>query len=281
MRRDYLRPLRLDGSPVLAVTLNTNCRDEIVPILRALQHLYANPALREQILQLVAGDVNAHSRADCGREGLSYWQVLVLAAVRLGCNLNEDKLQDLAENHRALRHLMNLGDWDDHVDFHWQRIRDNVCLIRPETLQQINQLIVAEGHRLAPEAPQAVRGDAFVAETNVHYPTESSLILDGLEKLLTLGPNLADDLGVTGWRQHESLLRKAKKAARRIGRIAQAKGPDYRARLTKPYQRLLHLAELVCQRTQLLLGDAIARHKGPRTARPRPALLPRRHLSCG
>ena len=64
MRRDYLRQLRLDGSPVLAVTLNTHCRDEIVPILRALQQLYANPALREQMLQLVAGDVNAYSRAD-------------------------------------------------------------------------------------------------------------------------------------------------------------------------------------------------------------------------
>jgi hypothetical protein len=37
-------------------------------------------------LHLIARDVNQHSRPDCGREGLDYWQVLVLAAVRLGCN---------------------------------------------------------------------------------------------------------------------------------------------------------------------------------------------------
>jgi hypothetical protein len=30
---------RLDGLPVTAVTLNLNCRDEIIPILRASQHL--------------------------------------------------------------------------------------------------------------------------------------------------------------------------------------------------------------------------------------------------
>lgn len=263
MRRDYPRQLRLDCPAVLAVVLNRNCRDEIIPILRALQHLYRDPSLLHKILQLIADDVNAHSRADCGREGMTYWQILVLAAVRLGCNLDYDKLQDLAENHRKLRHIMNLGDWDKQVDFSSQRIRDNLCLIRPETLKRINELIVAEGHRLVPDAAKAVRGDAFVAETNVHYPTESRLILDGLEKLLTRAPRLAEDLKLTGWRQHESLWRKAKKLARAIGRIAQAKGPEYRPRLQKPYAQLLRLAELVCDRTQTLLDEAVLRHAQP------------------
>ena len=46
---------------------------------------------------------------------MDYWQVVVLAAVRLGCNLNFDKLQDLAEQHRALRQIMGIGDWDRHI----------------------------------------------------------------------------------------------------------------------------------------------------------------------
>ena len=52
---------------------------------------------------------------------------------------------------------MELGDWegdDEQPDFNWERIRDNVCLVRPETLEQINQLIVKEGHRLVSEAPK-------------------------------------------------------------------------------------------------------------------------------
>jgi IS5 family transposase len=164
---------RLDCPLVDAVPLNLNCRDEIVPILRALQHVYGQAPLRDAILDLVGNDVNSGSSPDCGREGLSYWTILVLAAVRLGCNFDYDKLQDLAEQHRTLRLMMGIGDWQEAVDFDWRRIRDNLCLLQPATLEKINHLVVAAGHQLAPKAIEAVRGDTFVVETNIHYPTES------------------------------------------------------------------------------------------------------------
>ena len=55
----------------------------------------------------------------------------MLAAVRLGCNFDYDKLQDLAEQHRTLRLIMGIGDWQEREDFDWRRIRDNLCLLRP------------------------------------------------------------------------------------------------------------------------------------------------------
>ena len=82
------------------------------------------------------GRVNQDSRDDCGRLGLSYWQILVLAAVRLGCNFDDDRLQNLAEEHRTLRMIMGSGDWDDDTNFGWRRIRDNVCLLKPETIER-------------------------------------------------------------------------------------------------------------------------------------------------
>ncbi len=78
---------RFDKPSISNVTLNFNCRDEIVPVLAGLQHLYSQPALRDKILDLVEQDVNESSRNDRGREGLGYWEITVLAAVRLGCNL--------------------------------------------------------------------------------------------------------------------------------------------------------------------------------------------------
>ena len=60
---------RLDCPPVEAVQLNVNCRDEIIPILRALQHVYGRASLRGEILELVGNDVNAHSSPDRGRTG--------------------------------------------------------------------------------------------------------------------------------------------------------------------------------------------------------------------
>ncbi len=245
--------LRLDSTPVNQVQLNTQCRHEIVPFLLALQHIYGNPKLREEILQLVAQDVNGHSSANRGREGMTYWQILVLAAARLELNLDYDALQDLAENHHNVRHMMELGDWegdDEQPDFNWERIRDNVCLVRPETLEQINQLIVGEGHRLVPKAAEVVRGDTFVVETNIHYPTESSLIRDGVRKIIEVAVLLAAMVVARGWRQHQHLFKNVKKLARQCDRVASKKGPGYQQRLRGLYGELLKEATAVIERAR-------------------------------
>ena len=88
MRKAFSAQRRLDVPSVLDVKLNFECRDEIVPILRSLQHIYSHPETRDAILELVAQDVNRASRDDCGREGMDYGQLLVLGSVRLGCNLD-------------------------------------------------------------------------------------------------------------------------------------------------------------------------------------------------
>jgi hypothetical protein len=89
-------------------------------------------------------NVNRQNSAKRGRRGLDYWPILVLAAVRLRCNLDYDALQDLAENHAKLRQIMGVGGWDGQPSFDWRRIRDNLCLLRPETIQRISRAIVAE-----------------------------------------------------------------------------------------------------------------------------------------
>ncbi|MFQ5344074.1 MAG: ISNCY family transposase [Anaerolineae bacterium] len=254
MRKAFDKQRQFGCQSVRDMQLNLNCRDEIIPILAALQHIYLQPQLRDSILALVAADVNRESRNDCGREGLTYWQVLVLAAVRLGCNLDYDKLQDLAEQHRTLRMMMGIGDWDDRTDFGWRRIRDNVCLLRPGTIEKISHLIVGEGHRLEPEAVTTTRADSFVIDTNIHYPTESSLIRDGVRKVLELGASLAEEYGVTGWRQHRHLFKRVKRVAREIDRIASRKGANYQKRLKSAYQKLLKLATKILTRTRELCG---------------------------
>ena len=255
MRKAFSMQSRLDCQTVLDVQLNLNCRDEIIPILCALQHIYSQPQLCDDILALVAQDVNPDSRDDVGREGMDYWQILVLAAVRLGCNLNYDKLQDLAEQHRVLRHIMGIGDWDDKTDFSWRRIRDNVCLLHSKTIETISHLIVAEGHRLDPAAAKKARADSFVAETNIHYPSESSLMVDGVRLVLQLCVRLSALFGLEGWRQHEHLLKRVKQSARKIQRISSRKGPHYDKRLKKEYRCLLKRTEKSLRRARCLCDE--------------------------
>lgn len=254
MRLRFQEQPRLDCPEVGRVELNLKCRDEIIPILRALQHVYEDTSLRRELLDLVGKDVSGGCNRKLGRTGLDYWSITVLAAVRLGCNLDYDKLQDLAEQHRTLRLIMGIGDWEEKRDFDWRRIRDNVCLLRPETLVKINQLIVGAGHELVPEAIQAVRGDSFVVETNIHYPTESSLIGDGLRKVIGLATELAAKHGLLGWRQHEHLLKNVKDLVRDIGRVARAKGQGA-DRLKPKYEELLALAKMLLERARQMLKD--------------------------
>jgi len=256
MRKAFEPQQRLDRAVVNQVPLNANCRDEIIPILRALQHLYSQPQVREEILRKVAADVNRGSSRKRGRRGMDYWPIIVLAAVRLGCNLDYDKLQDLAEQHCALRQIMGIGDWQPEESFDWRRIRDNLCLLRPETLEHINHAIVAEGHKLLPEAAETVRADSFVAETNIHYPTESSLIRDGLRKVLQVCLALTALVGGKGWRQHQHLYQKVKKLTRQMERIAARKGNGYQERLKVLYRELLGEAERIMLRADELRKKA-------------------------
>lgn len=253
MRQAIQRQRRFDGGTVAKVQLNLNCRDELIPILRALQEIYLTPDVRTAILKLVESDVSNKSRADRGRSGLSYWCILVLASVRLGCNLNYDKLHDLAENHRTLRSIMEIGEFDE-TKFSWKRIHDNVSLLQPETLEKINLLIVGQGHMLVPDAVKTMRADSFVVETNIHHPTDSSLVSDGIRKIIGLCESLAKSHGLGGWRQHAQLLKAVKGVAREIARISSKKGPNYVDRLKHQYLKLLRKSGRVIRRAQRLVA---------------------------
>jgi transposase, IS5 family len=251
MRLAYPEQL-LDCLPISEVELNLDCRDEIIPILRALQHLYGHGELCCELISLVGKDVNGTTDSKLGRRGMNYWEITVLAATRLGCNLDYDKLQDLAENHRRLRQIMGIGSWEDGIDFDWRRIEDNVTKLQPDTLRKLNELVVKAGHKLQPKAIEAVRGDVFLVETNIHYPTEATVIGDGLRKILRRCAELAKARGLDGWRQQNHLLKKIRRLLREIGQAARAKGQGA-DRLKPGHKELLELAKDLLARARLLL----------------------------
>jgi transposase, IS5 family len=242
--------------PIESVALQLHSRHELIPILAGLQHLYGDEPRRQHILQLIAADINPHTATHRGRPGLSYWEILVLAALRLGGDLDYDAMQDLAENHYTLRLIMGVGEpTQEHGDsrpYLWHRLRDNLCLLRPETLEKINQAIVAAGHELEPQAAEQVRGDTFVMETNIHYPTESSLIGDGIRKILQLGRQVAQENGVPGWRETAAWRKELKKALRRVNQACRSKSKQAEQSKRQAYSALYTLAEKVLVKVQQL-----------------------------
>jgi hypothetical protein len=163
----------------------------------------------------------------------------------------------LAEDHRTLRLMLGIGSWTDQREkkFDWRTLRDNLCLLRPVTLQKINEAIVAVGHQLVPDAIKQVRGDTFVVQTNIHYPTDSTLIGDGLRKVLKLSAAVAWEYGITGWRQHAHWYKGVRAQVRLIGQAARSKSATKGARMEKEYRKLLVTAKELLERANLLLAS--------------------------
>ena len=256
MRKHYDKQRRFDCTAIGELMLNYDCRDEIIPVLAGLQYVYTCSSIRTKVVKLVAEDLNEDSRRDVGRPGFDDWQVVVLAAVRLGCDFDYDKLQDQCENHYSLRTLLGVGEWAPCVNFSARRIRDTLCQLKPGTLEAINQAIVSHGQDLHGEAAESVRADSFVVETNIHYPTESTLIGDGMRKIIPLCVEFSKAIGATGWRQHKHLLKRIKEHVRNISRISASKSPKVKARLAPAYGSLLKRSASILDHAKALYAKA-------------------------
>lgn len=247
MRTPFNPQLSLGQTAIEEIVLDSGSRFELIPILAGLRHLYGQPQRRQRVLDLVAADVLGEADPDRGREGMDFWQVLVLAVVRQGCNYDYAALCHAAHHDSLLRAFLRIGPLSDE-GFAEKTLHDNVSKLRPETLEQIAYEIAEAGQELAPEVCQKVRGDSFVMQTNIHYPTDSSLLVDGIRKLTTLAGRLGDDQNHPGWRQAKHLHRKAKRLDRRISRIAKGRRKDRKERLRKAYDELIGLARKISDR---------------------------------
>lgn len=190
-------------------------RDDIPKILRGLQFIYTNLALRTSIFALLDANISPEVSKTNGRPGMTLWSILVCGVIRTDLNCDYDRLQELVNHHNTLREMLGHGAFDD-VTYHFQTLKDNVRLLTPELLDQINQLVVAAGHILVKSPDEALRGrcDSFVLETHVHYPTDINLLWDAMRKSITLTAQWCDERGMSDWRQSAFNLRQVKQAMR-------------------------------------------------------------------
>ncbi|MCP4899677.1 MAG: ISNCY family transposase, partial [bacterium] len=119
--------------------------------------------------------------------------------------------------------MLGHGLVDEDDQYRLQTIKDNVRLLTEEVLDEINQIVVRGGHDLLGKAdePLAGRCDSFVVETDVHFPTDTSLLTDAMRKVIGLCGQAGEAFGVLGWRQSQynfqclkNLYRKAVKLKR-------------------------------------------------------------------
>jgi len=248
VRSKFISQMPLGSVAIADIEFDVFCRHELVPILMALQYLYVErKETIAEICRLIEAEVNANESKRLGVPGLTYWEILVLAALRLGCDLDYDQLSDLASHHRKIRQMMGISDWDGRR-YPRSTINDNLTVLSAKTLEAISQLVVAEGHRLCPEAVRSVRGDSYVLRKNIHYPTDANLVTDGIRKVIAVASQLANDCGVSGWRQHTHLGNKAHEIKRTIEKVAASRRKDKDSAMESCYRQLLDHCHMILER---------------------------------
>ena len=241
------------------VRFNLRSRDDIPKIMRGLQHLYTTETLRENIFALLEKNIAPSIDKTTGRPGMTLWRILVCGVLRLDLNCDYDRLLELVNQHNTLREMLGHGPFDQYL-YNLQSLKDNVRLLTPELLDQINQLVVASGHVLAKKKPeQNLRGrcDSFVLETHVHFPTDINLLMDAMRKSITLTVRLCESQGLPGWRQHVHILNKIKRQARTAQnkKRSKAKTPEL---MEKNQQALIQAHQDYLQVAQSALDKARA-----------------------
>jgi len=249
MRKMIESQRTLGTVPMSRISFDIHCRHEIVPILMALQHLYSRPGAMSEICALIRNDIVGDRNEELGCSGMSYWEILVLASARLGCNLDYDALHDLANNHTTLRDIMRISRYDDER-FPRATIHDNISKLSRETLTEISDIVVYEAHTLCPpRAIEKVRGDSFVVQKNIHYPTDANLIYDGIRKTIQLTARLAEAYSIVGWRQHAHLLSKIKSVIRKIQKVARSKRKNKEEEIKELYKKLINRVHSIIGRS--------------------------------
>jgi transposase, IS5 family len=242
MRKRFDQQLSLGATPISEVKIRTKGRDEMPPVLVALQTIFTTPELNEKIFSILEDKI-LKGKKNTGRNGMDLWHILVLGVVRHACNTNWDKLEYYANNDASMRSIMGLhfnGFSDDFLFFEYQNILDNVGLLDAETLNKINAVVVGYGMGLLKKKGDEaleLKTDSFALETNVHFPTDLNLLWDSLRVMLRLlGKLLKKQPKVKGWRKLKSIVTTTKSIYRSCSQaVFKGRKEDHKKKMVRLY----------------------------------------------
>jgi IS5 family transposase len=215
---------------IVDIEFDLQSRDEIPKLMIGLQYIYGTPAIREKVFNVLKRMVPKKNH-ESGRPGMDLWKILVLGTLRLNCNWDYDKVHEMANNHHKLRQMLGHSETDFDSNYALQTIRDNIVLLTPQILDEVNQIVVTAGHRIISKKKEPeLRGscDSFVVETDVHYPTDTNLLFDAMRKMISLIAIICSEIGITDWRQSHKNITKIKGLLRRIQKLKRSTSKDDR-----------------------------------------------------
>jgi IS5 family transposase len=188
-----------------------------------------------KILDRVFKDLTGTNKADQGRMGLTAEQVLRAAILKQHRDLTYEELSFHLEDSQSFRAFarMEMGQYPS-----GSTLQKNIKALKEETWEQVNRLITGYAKAEGFEKGKKVRIDSTGVESPIHYPTDATLLQDGIRVITQL---LRDGYQLTpkpayGFSDHTRVVK------RRVLKIKNAKKPEERK---QAYKDLLQIAARV------------------------------------
>ena len=149
MRKRFELSPNLGALPISEVKIPLKSRDELPPVLLALQTIFTSDQYHSAMFEII-DPVICGGKKQTGREGMTIWEVIVLSVIRMSLNTNYDRLHWIANNDRCVGQLMGIES-DDHgfsgirKTYSLTALKENISLLKSETIDQINDLVLKVG----------------------------------------------------------------------------------------------------------------------------------------
>jgi IS5 family transposase len=196
------------------------------------QILDANP----EILNLAYNDLIRDRRSDTGRDGMTAEQVVRAAVLK---QFRELPYEDLAfhltdsQSFRSFARL-KMGQYPSK-----SVLQDNINVLRETTWIAIHRIILGYAKQEKIENGRKIRIDSTAIETDIHYPTDSTLLWDAVRVItrwLIQGTRLSPRPSYR-FSDHRRVVKK---------RMTKIQNTKKRKDRVAAYKDMLHYAERVC-----------------------------------
>jgi transposase, IS5 family len=185
--------------------------------------------------------------AETGRSGLTPQQVLRSLVLMRVKNWNYRELRERIADGCTLRQF---------TDFYCQPVPQHDAFHRgfnrltPETLKTINDLVVQAAVDLGLEDGQKLRVDTTVVQTDIHHPTDNTLLWDVVRVVTRLVGRLA---AARERRRFKGFRDRTRSARRRMQEIQRMTSRQRQDQQTATYRELIGIAEEVVESARMVL----------------------------
>jgi IS5 family transposase len=202
------------------------------------------------LVELVRKDLERGlKKPDAGRRGITPEQTLRSLVLMRVKNLDYRDLRDRINDGFTLR---SFTQFDSHsVPLH-DAFNRAFNRLTPATLAAINQLVVQAAVELDLEDGKQLRVDTTVVETNIHHPTDATLLWDTVRTITRLVAELDEKLP----RGVKDFTNRTRSARRRMQALQRMTARQREQQQTPKYRELIRITEQVVRNAKQVIAAA-------------------------